>query len=294
MMFENCSVFVLGDNAAEIMRLEVDAETQKNICDVFASAVMELVGDKGKVEFDGSYKPDQDEVLFIDNFQLPDEIKDAIRNPIGVAAYGKENDDYPSIKAIFVGERAEEDATEKFSVAFQRFRKDQYILPHLINIFWDQNTFRREKKFGISVSDSIDCYFADNELQFASFYFARQIFDLSGYYRSATNQEVESFTSNGLLSFEDASNFEALANSSIRRKIAMINDSGVLENHSAIDIKRLAQKAGIDLTVKNKKIVIPQDKEQIKVILSFLDEEAYKGPFTQFTYLANSKRKVSK
>lgn len=28
-MFENCSVFVLGDNAAEIMRLEVDDETQK-------------------------------------------------------------------------------------------------------------------------------------------------------------------------------------------------------------------------------------------------------------------------
>ena len=246
------------------------------------------------MEFDGSYKPDQDEVLYIDNFQLPDEIKDAIRNPIGVASYGKENGDYPSIKAIFVGERTEEDATEKFSVAFQRFRKDQYILPDFINIFWDQNTFRREKKFGISVSDLIDCYFVNNKLEFASFYFARQIFDLSGYYRSATNQEVESFTSNELLSFEDASNFKALANSSIRRKIAMINDSGVLENHSAIDIKRLAQKAGIDLTVKNKKIIIPQDKEKIKVILSFLDEEAYKGPFTQFTYLANSKRKVSK
>lgn len=33
-------------------------------------------------------------------------------------------------------------------------------------------------------------------------------------------------------------------------------------------------------------------KEQIKVILGFLDEEAYRGPFSQITYLANSKRKV--
>lgn len=33
---------------------------------------------------------------------------------------------------------------------------------------------------------------------------------------------------------------------------------------------------------------------QIKVILGFLDEEAYKGPFSQNTFLANSKRRVNK
>ena len=44
--------------------------------------------------------------------------------------------------------------------------------------------------------------------------------------------------------------------------------------------------------MKEEKIVIPNDKEQIKLILGFLDEEAYKGPFSQITFLANSKRKV--
>lgn len=293
-MFENSSVLVIcADNDNTIMRIEIGADTQKSICHTFAEAVQSLTSEKGKVEFDGRYKPEQDEILYISNFQLADEIKDAVRNPIGVTAYEKTNGEYPPIKAVFVGEKVDEGDTEKFSVAFQRFRKEQYISTSNFNLFWSNNTFRHEKSYGISISDSIDCFCApDEELQFTSFYYARQVFDLSGYYRSATTQEVTSFTSSESLSFENAEGFEAMANSSIRRKIAAINDSEVLKKYQAIEIKRLAQKSGITITVKNNQIVIPNDKEQVKVILGFLDEEAYKGPFSQVTYLANSKRKV--
>ena len=96
------------------------------------------------------------------------------------------------------------------------------------------------------------------------------------------------------LSFEDTEAFKNTANTWIRRKIAMINDSGVLVNYKASEIKKLAKDAGITIAVENKKVVIPNDKEQIKVILGFLDEEAYKGPFSQNTFLANSKRRVNK
>lgn len=293
-MFDSSSILVIcADGNDSIMRIEIDAETQKSICETFAEAVQSLTSEKKKVEFDGRYKPEQDEILYISNFQLKDDIKDAVRNPIGVTAYEKTNGEYPAITAVFVGEKVDEGDTEKFSVAFQRFRKEQYISTSNFNLFWSNNTFRHEKSYGISISDSIDCFYVpDEELQFTSFYYARQVFDLSGYYRSATTQEVTSFTSNKSLCFENAQDFENLANSSIRRKIAAINDSEVLKKYQAIDIKRLAQKAGISITVKNKQIVIPNDKEQIKVILGFLDEEAYRGPFSQITYLANSKRKV--
>ena len=139
-----------------------------------------------------------------------------------------------------------------------------------------------------------DCYYTEGELQFSSFYFARQIFDLSEYYRSATDQEVQAFTTSDKLSFEDTEAFKNTANTWIRRKIAMINDSDVLVNYKASEIKKLAKDAGITIEIENKKVVIPNDKEQIKVILGFLDEEAYKGPFSQNTFLANSKRKMNK
>ena len=219
---------------------------------------------------------------------------DAIRDPLGVTAFDKENDEFPEIKAIFVGKRTQTGETEKFSVAFQRFRKEQYISTRWYNLFFENNTFFQEKRFGISISDTIDCYYTDGELQFTSFYFARQVFDLSDYYRSATDVEVDSFAKSEKLSIEDSVAFRGMANTWIRRKIAMINDSQVLVNYTASEIKMLAAESGIDIDIKEEAIVIPDDKEKVKVILGFLDEEAYKGPFSQKTYLANSKRIIGK
>lgn len=238
-MFENCSVMIIkaGTKDGEILRLELAAKTQKAICEAFASAKLDLINDKTRVPFDGSYKPHNDEFLAIESFQLPDEIMDAIRDPLGVAAFDKENDEFPEIKAIFVGERTQTGETEKFSVAFQRFRKEQYISTRWYNLFFENNTFFQEKRFGISISDTIDCYYTDGELQFTSFYFARQVFDLSDYYRSATDVEVDSFAKSEKLSIEDSVAFRGMANTWIRRKIAMINDSQVLVNYTASEIK---------------------------------------------------------
>lgn len=295
-MFENCSVMIIkaGTKEPEILRLEVDAETQAAICNTFVAATTDLTSDKTRVPFDGSYKPHNDEFLAIESFQLPDVIMDAIRDPLGVAAFNKENEEFPEIKAIFVGERIQTGETEKFNVAFQRFRKEQYISPKWYNLFFNNNTFFQEKRFGISISDNIDCFYTEGELQFTSFYFARQVFDLSDYYRSATDNEVEAFSTSDKLSLEDAEAFKGMANTWIRRKIAMINDSKVLINYTASEIKVLAADSGIDIDTQDETIVIPNDKEKVKIILGFLDEEAYKGPFSQKTYLANSKRPITR
>lgn len=295
-MFKDCSIMLItsGDNIDELYRIETDAKTQKELCKVFEVALNDLISNKNKLYFDGNYKPHKDEFLAIEHFQLADEIKDAIRDPLGVPAYQNQNGKFLEIKAIFVGKRIEMNDTEKFEVVFQRFRKEQYISINWFNLFFTKDTFRREKNFGISISDAIDCYYIEGELQFSSFYFARQVFDLSEYYRSATDLEVESFSKSNKLSIEDTDSFRIMANTWIRRKIAMINDSKVLENYTVSEIQNLATESGVSISVVEGKILIPNNKEQVKIILGFLDEEAYKGPFSQNIYLANSKRKINK
>lgn len=295
-MFQNSSVFVLagGTRANEIFRIDVDNETQMAICNSFSDAKDILISaDKERIVFDGSYKPNDDEFLAIENFQIQDEIKDAIRDPLGVPAYQKQNGEFPEIKAVFVGERTEADNSEHFSIAFQRFRKEQYISTRWYNLFFNNDTFFRQSNFGISISDSIDCLYSDGELKFVSFFFARQVFDLGEYYRSATDGEVDSFASNANLEIEDTDAFGRMADTWIRRKIAMINDSKVLDNFSASEIAGRAAEVGVSISIRRNKIVLPNDKRQAKVILGFLDEAAYKGPFSQNTYLANSKRQVN-
>lgn len=293
-MFDNSSIMVLLNDGNEnpVQLLEVDKTTQAAICSSFSDAAVPLLSGKQIVPFDGSYKPNEDEGLSICNFHLPEVITDAVRNPLGLQTFAYNKDAEPDIRAIFIGERTEGDNTEIFNVAFQRFRKEQYLSTKKFSLFYDQDTFILENRWGIGITDTIDCVFTQMELRFSSYFYARQIFDLSEYYRSATDAEVQSFSGLDLLSIADKDQFKLMADTWIRRKIAAINDSGVLKNNTAAKIKKLARSCGLEIIVENKKLIIPADKKKLKEILGFLDDEVYKGAFTEETYITNSKRKV--
>lgn len=201
---------------------------------------------------------------------------------------------YPEIRAIFVGERTQDDAGEHFNIGFQRYRKEQNLTMLPFRLFHANNTFKPKKHFGIGITYNIDCFYTGEELQFASFYFARQVFDLREHYRSASDPEVTAFTQNTALNFENAEAFSGMANTYVRRKIAMINDSEVLKEHTAKEIKNIAKNSGIKIKIQNGKIVIPADKDGAMEVLAFLDEEAYRGPFSKDLLIANSKRILRK
>lgn len=292
-MFEKSSVFVLvnENDKVGVRLLEVDAETNKGICSTFSDGVDSLKG-KEAVEFDGKYKPNDDELLTINEFILQDSIFDAIRNPLGILNLEYSSADEPDIRAIFVGERKEENGSEHFSIAFQRFRKEQYLSTKRYSLFLDGDTFITEKRWGIGVGYNVDCLFETSRLSFESYYFARQIFDLSQYYRTATDSEIESFSSLDVLNFEDADKFAGMSDTWVRRKVASINDSEVLKNYDAKTIQKLARTIGFEIELVEDKIRVPNDKKHLKDILSFLDEEVYKGAFSEETFITNSKRKV--
>lgn len=284
----------------KIYRLEVERDVQDSICKSFALSVESMVNGKALKDYEVNYKPEDDELLRIEKFVLPDEIKNAIRNPLGVDAYKKNPDveyeedndivGFPEIKAIFVGECIQDDEGEHFNIGFQKYRKEQNLIALPFRLFYSNETFKREKNFGIGITDNLDCYYTAEELQFTSFYFARQVFDLREYYRSASDSEVKAFTDNDSLAFENKEAFSGMTNAYVRRKIAMINDSEVLEKYSVKKIKTIAKNSGIEIKVKDKKIIIPEDKDRAMEVLAFLDEEAYRGPFTNDLLIANSKR----
>lgn len=289
-VFEHSPIFILAEDG-EVYQLPLIDDTRNNILTILCAKGEELLK-KTPIEFDGTYKPNKDEYLYIDNFKLDDKFIDAIRNPIGVQNFEKEDKKYPNIKAIFIGEKEDEKDSEIFHVIFQLFRKDQRLSVGRINLFFNSGTFSEVSDYGFSIVNSVECYFNKDKLIFQSFYYARQIFDLSTYYRSATDAEVNNFIKNEKLFFENVEDFLSQADSWTRRRIALINDSNVLENYSIDIIISLANEMGILLNKKDNKLLIPSQKDEMKKVLGFLDEEAYKGPFSNALYLANSKRKI--
>lgn len=289
-MFEHSPIMVMLEEKgqSEIYKLETNRNTQSAICSIYEDAYQNMYASKEMIKFDGKYTPDSEEMLYIEGFAINDSILEAIRNPAGIEAFIPELDEN-RIKATFVGEVHK----GSYTIAFQKFKKDQYISTRGINLFFDKNTFFQEKRFGICISDEIDCVFTDNKLAFHSYFMAKQIFDLKDYYRTATDNEVQHFTEIETLEIASPELFKSQADSRIRRNIASIIDSGVLKQYSAKKIQTMGRQTGIGISVKNNKIVIPSTKKEMKVVLGFLDDHVYKGVFSQETFITNSKRPVN-
>lgn len=290
-MFTHSSLMLYTkDN--RIYRIVTDNDTQNTLCSNFSESYANVFEGKNKIIFDGKYAPEEDELLCINSFQIDDCILDAIRMPISMETA-------PSliynIKFLFIGQKEESESSEIFKIAFQKFKNEQYIVPSKINLFFSHETYIRDNRYGLTINDLIDCFYDNGELLFPSYHYARQIFPLNSYYRLATNKDIEEFITNDALFFQSPDNFKSFANTNIRRKIAQIQDFNILKDYTPDQIKAIAESIGIQIEIKiqDSKIVIPNDKEQIIRILGFLGEEVYVGPFSQFTYLANSKRQIA-
>ena len=116
--------------------------------------------------------------------------------------------------------------------------------------------------------------------------------NLTGYYRQSTESDLENFANH--ISFE--SNNDSLtdfANTRIRRLIALINDSHVLEKFSNKELADEASKQNLSLSfVENKIKLNLDDKKETLLILDFLAENTFMSTFTKQRNRTNSKERI--
>ncbi|HEK9997954.1 Kiwa anti-phage protein KwaB-like domain-containing protein [Streptococcus equi] len=277
-------VFIIDDNKVSIKKLETDNSTVISI-----NGILSVDTEKYKansVNFDGSYKPDEDESLKIENFDLPDEIKEAINNPLGVEKLIATDNDL-NIRAVFLTL----DDGEEGRIVFQRTQKRQLLLGGRITLFWNKDTFISTKKPGVVITDSIDAYYENGTLYFKSYYLANQILNLNKYYRQATDEDIRTFCQSSCFYVNDLDSLVSASNNWTRKKIAYILDTKVLETNSIAFILQDAKELGLQFQTNGEnKIVFPEDLKAQKELLSYLADEIYKGRLTDDVYLTNSKR----
>ena len=240
--------------------------------------------------FDGSYKPDEDESLKIENFDLSDEIQEAINNPLGVDKLVANDGNELNIRAIFL---TLSDDSKNEKIVFQRTQKRQLLLGGRITLFWSNDTFISTQKPGVVITDSIDAYYENGTLYFTSYYWANQIFNLNKYYRQATDDDIRDFCQNNCFYVADLDSLVSASNNWTRKKIAYILDTGVLEKNTTDYILQEANNLGLQFeTNEENKIVFPADLKSQKELLSYLADEIYKGRLSDDVYLTNSKRSL--
>ena len=94
----------------------------------------------------------------------------------------------------------------------------------------------------------------------------------------------------------DSEDFIALADSWVRRKISLVQQSGILQNVPLHEMKAVAIDFGIPFSTVEENgaevICVPGNKSDLKKLLRFLDEDYYKSPLSKTHFVTNSKRVV--
>ena len=281
----NLFALVKEHNQTVIKRIPLSQDIQVAISNFYSDGVNDLIVNKELIEFNGNFKPDGDQVFYIDNYPLDAEIVNSINNPLAYDVLNVENFE-GNIFAVYT--HLVLNGTPYY--LFQHFDTRKIISNRGISLFYSQDTYTDIDRRGISISGNLTAVFTNNQLFFNSYFNTKKIFNLSDYYQEATAADINAFKANALFSIENNDDFDLHLNSTIRKKIKSIQLSGVLNGINVQNIIALAVDFGINLTSdENDRLNIPNDKNSIRDLLRFLDEDYFITPITSTRCMTNSK-----
>ncbi len=289
------NLFALTDDpATRRLRFSLSNEVQTDLTSLLQQQESSFNSNgQDEIPFDGKYKPDLGEVLVISEFDDIDGLADAVANPLSVPEVAPTAQAFDTIKALFSGYVGQDGIP---IVVLQYFDKKRVISTNGLSIFHSSNVYKKIEGIGLTIDSKLTAIIGDGSLKFHSFHLLRQIFDLSAYYKEATDGDIQQFASCACVSVSNTADLVTISDTWVRRKLWLISQSQILQKVPVSDIKAVAAEFSIPLeTVMDngtEKILIPETKKELKTILRFLDEDYYKSPLLQNRYLTNSKRPV--
>jgi len=273
-----------------IKRIPLNRYLQRKLCQGFEERLNQFISDDHTfLNFDENitYKPDEDELFVIKNFEMLQEIISALSNPINLENISEE--DYENIKAIFCGKQQ---SNGEHGIMFEVFDSRKIIKRSRLKtlLFYRNDTFTEFESKMIVIEEKIDVLFRNNNLYFYSFTNGKKIFGelLNKYYREATDEEIKDF-SDQLFGSDIPENF---IDCRTRKLVFGIVKSGIPKVQRIVQVGR--EKFGIELEItEDGKLTVPENKRDFKRLLKLLNDDLLESPLTEAKYETNSKRRLT-
>lgn len=241
------------------------------------------------IPFDPGYKLHEDECFEIQEFPVHEDLISACRQPL--SADRIQAGDFANLPIHgIVGYDFSQGQRKLF---FQNFDSRRVLVPGRRMAVWpisDSSTFQQLQSPVLLLDANITAIWDNGSLKFKSFHLAKQLFDLSAYFAEATDVQIEQFTAHNRLFCPNRTRFSSLCTSWSRTKIALILRGGVLDSTTGELIREAADIVDYPIRMEDGKIVLPDDKSELKALLQFLDEDIYRGPLSQRRLLSSGKR----
>lgn len=287
------NLFALTNDASQrVVRLPLAIDVQDQITATFRTqeGAFQQVAQQS-IDFDGKYKPEDDECLVIRNYDDIDGLHAAIADPLTIPEISPDTAAFDSIKALFSGYK---DASGVSNVLIQSFERKRVLSNTGFSLFYSSNVYKRVEGVGLTIDNKLSAILKGSELYFFSFFAARQIFDLSQHYIEATDSDIKDFATISTVRVENVVELIELSDTWIRRKLSLIKQSGVLTTVPMGVIKQVAAEFKINIATEIvgqvEVVLMPRNKAELKKVLRFLDEDYYKSSLLSRLHIANSKR----
>jgi len=301
-MFKSATLFaLLNSKNTEIRRVPIEGEALTNLRGMFSNLFENYNRGKEEISFDGNYAIHEgdEELLVINDFDMQASVIDAIKNANSITDFNINelnnyaNGDKP-IKALFMGDIINEHDEENINIAFQLFSKSQCIASGKRLLVFNDNVYQSATNNALTINEYLTLIFSNGVLKFDKFFYAKQVFSLASYYKEATKDDVIDFANMNEISVLDTDSFVKNANTQqLKKRIAYIKDNQILETYTAETIQKKAVDFGVNIVIEDGKIVLSDDKEELKKTLYFLAEDTFKGAITDNDYETNSKKRAN-
>lgn len=235
-----------------------------------------------RVPFDPTYKTDEESVLEIKNFDLPEHIVEALANRNEVPIFEANQNVDTTVKAAFhVGANG--------TIYFQCWRNVDAFGRQRIWLLLTGDTFQVEDKTPLVLERRIDAIFLPGDLLFKSMANTSTMLELINYVAEATADDINSFATNPLFTAED--DLLDRCSKSQRKYVRLLIQTDILKGQTVDSLLLKAAEVGYSMEVSDGKIVIPGGGTALSDLLSFLNERIFKGILSGTSMLANSARK---
>lgn len=274
--------FILNDG--RICRFNISTAALQAVVELLTPKIVDFIDENIEViRFNGQYKPDEFEVLYVD-MELPPSFNNIPNNTREINLIDFNNGD--KVKTICLYHNGD--------YLFQCFSNRFICKTNRIALFYSGDTYQQlNDPSAFSIEESVHALYHAGRLYFRSYVQAKQIFDLSQYYTEATNKDIDDVFVSDLFAGTDCEWLKNNADSQMRKQITLLKSSGLLDmiNISKRSFKTWAKKANIPKAVyQTGHIILPCNKKECKAVLAFLNEDLFEGVFSQKIYQSNSKR----
>ncbi|MEI7174815.1 Kiwa anti-phage protein KwaB-like domain-containing protein [Pectobacterium carotovorum] len=280
------------NSAVKVYRVETDKKTDNEITVNFQTQLQHFESHHNtELPYEPGYNPSYNECSYIKKFTDSAILLDAVNRSTAMPLWN-EKIGLDEITAFFM---APDYPNNKTTIAIQSFSKKQ-ILNASQYLWLNKGVFSTSQLLGFSLDDKLTAIINNDVIKFLNFNNLRSIFDMSVYFALATKNDIDIFVKQSVFDLPQGFDLNNIADNVIRKKITLINKSGILVSHTVADIKTAASKLNFTINTSgsgsNEKIIIPTSKKEIKELLNFLDEDYFNSEITKQRFRSNSKRKA--